>query len=326
MAVCILAQALCLQLGRGHWDAAAGRHLKLRGPVTFPLYLELTPLVGLAASPAVGPSADDGLAASNAQRQPRSSSSMGSIFLRTLDQVTSLSFPSKTRCRLLADMEGLRCKCGTKPAIWYAAVLTQQRKPDLPRRLSTRQVQAARGAARQAGVPEHVVTGVRLRLKSPDDAAENGHSEGNTDGIPANDVEAFSSSSGSSADGSPDRVDAAPISAAQSADPAKQIRSPPLEQGEKPLNMRSADRGPDTGHSGEGSRQLRYHLAAVVVHHGGPESGHYTTFRCEGARRQWFLTSDSDVWPVAESVVMGSKATLLLYERDTVHARQGLTQ
>ena len=81
-------QALCLQLRRGHWDAAAGRHVKLRGPVTFPLYLDLTPHVGLAAESADGVIADDGSAASRARLPPASSSTMGSIFLRQLDQVT----------------------------------------------------------------------------------------------------------------------------------------------------------------------------------------------------------------------------------------------
>jgi len=177
-------------------------------------------------------------------------------------------------------------------------------------------VQAARGAARQAGVPEHVVTGVRLCLKPSDDAAENGRTEGNTNGVPADGQEASSRSTGSSADDTPDRVDAAPISAAQGTGPARQTSSPPLEQGEQPMNMHPTDTPTDTGHAGEDRGQLPYHLVAVVMHHGGPESGHYTTFRCVGECRKWFLTSDMDVWPVAESVVMGSEATLLLYERD----------
>jgi len=163
-----------------------------------------------------------------------------------------------------------------------------------------------------------VVTGVRLRLKPPDDAAEDCHSEGNTSGVPADGQEASSRSTGSSADDSPNRVDAAPISAAQSTDPARQTSSPRLAQGQEPMNMHSADTATAIRHAGEIRGKLRYHLVAVVVHHGGPESGHYTTFRCVGAQRQWFLTSDVDVWPVAESVVMGSEATLLLYERDTV--------
>ncbi len=91
------AQALCLQLRRGHWDAATGRHVKLRGPVTFPLHLDLTPYVGLAASPADKASTGGKSAAGGAGRQPRSSSSMGSMFLRQLDLVTSSSYLSKIR-------------------------------------------------------------------------------------------------------------------------------------------------------------------------------------------------------------------------------------
>ena len=86
-------QALCLQLRRGHWDAAAGRHVKLRGPVKFPLQLDLAPFTGLAASPADKARANDESAAGSTRSRPRSSSSsMGSIFLRQLDQATIFCF------------------------------------------------------------------------------------------------------------------------------------------------------------------------------------------------------------------------------------------
>ena len=177
------------------------------------------------------------------------------------------------------------------------------------------QVQAARGAARQAGVPEHVVTGVRLRVKPPDDAAEGFQGKGNAGRDSADGQEVSGKSTGSSTNDCPDRDDAAIISAAHSIEPARQLSSP---SGEDTTNMDFVEKPGNAARAGEGRRQQRYHLVAVVVHHGGPESGHYTTFRCVGARRQWFLTSDVEVWPVAEGVVMGSEATLLLYERDTV--------
>ena len=81
-------QVLSLQLRRGHWDAAAGHHVKLRGPVAFPLHLDLKPFVGLAASSTDEVRDNHDSAAGGVRSQPRSSSSsMGSIFLRQLDQV-----------------------------------------------------------------------------------------------------------------------------------------------------------------------------------------------------------------------------------------------
>ena len=65
-----------------------------------------------------------------------------------------------------------------------------------------------------------------------------------------------------------------------------------------------------------GSMQHMYRLVAVMVHHGGSESGHYTIFRCVDPQGRWFSVSDADVWPVDEATVLGCEATLLCYERD----------
>ena len=206
--------------------------------------------------------------------------------------------------------------CREDIVLLYINVLTKRRADPSP--LSMGQVQAARSAARQAGVPEHVVTGVRLRLKSPDDAAEEGCSEGTAGPVSANGQEASCNPTGSPAADEPDRADAATVGAAESTEPARQPSSPSDGPGNDAQHQHSANTATYTARAGEGGGPLCYHLVAVVVHHGGPESGHYTTFRCVGAQRQWFLTSDVNVWPVAESVVMGSEATLLLYEQDTV--------
>ncbi len=141
---CIPAQALCLQLRRGHWEAAAGRHVKLRGPVAFPLYLDLTPFVGLAASSADRTSADAGPPASGARRQPRSSSSVGSIFLRQLDQVTSSVFrPVRNAGCSYFDRSALQM-CDT---LWYATVQTERsaEQPVLCHRTRCRQHAEQRG-------------------------------------------------------------------------------------------------------------------------------------------------------------------------------------
>ena len=65
-----------------------------------------------------------------------------------------------------------------------------------------------------------------------------------------------------------------------------------------------------------GPRRMVYNLVAVMVHHGGPESGHYTTFRCVGDQRLWFSVSDADVCPVDDETVLRSEATLLCYEKN----------
>ena len=185
------------------------------------------------------------------------------------------------------------------------------------------QVQALRGAARRAGVPEHVVTGVRLQKKPPSNEAQECHGDGSPRpaGLAAISdhkaaaLEAKGSLTTSSTDSKADE-NSASNSAAQNADHARQHGAASLEAADGFNDPQSAGAAVDTVSSVNGARQLLYSLRAVVVHHGGPESGHYTTFRCVGERRQWFLTSDMDVWPVAERSVLNSEATLLLYEGD----------
>lgn len=62
-----------------------------------------------------------------------------------------------------------------------------------------------------------------------------------------------------------------------------------------------------------------YQLCAVVVHHGGTFSGHYSTYRavrCAGARAkcQWFRVSDACVSSCDLQEVLRTEATMLVYE------------
>jgi len=65
--------------------------------------------------------------------------------------------------------------------------------------------------------------------------------------------------------------------------------------------------------------RCRYRLQSVVQHHGNPSSGHYTTFRwccAPGSTKGcWKLVSDTTVREVSVDAVLGSEATLLMYER-----------
>ena len=64
-----------------------------------------------------------------------------------------------------------------------------------------------------------------------------------------------------------------------------------------------------------------YRLVAVIVHHGGPRSGHYTTYRnvlrlsdrCPN--EQWVSVSDEDVRAADVSEVLGCQASILFYEK-----------
>ena len=57
--------------------------------------------------------------------------------------------------------------------------------------------------------------------------------------------------------------------------------------------------------------QLAYTLAAVIVHKGEMNSGHYICYAREG--EDWFLFDDSKVVLVNESEVLKAEAYLLLY-------------
>ena len=56
-----------------------------------------------------------------------------------------------------------------------------------------------------------------------------------------------------------------------------------------------------------------YNLQAVVEHLGGPESGHYCTYRRHGS--QWICTSDTAVYPVSRTEVLQCQAYMLMYQR-----------
>uniref|UniRef100_A0A061S5F0 ubiquitinyl hydrolase 1 n=1 Tax=Tetraselmis sp. GSL018 TaxID=582737 RepID=A0A061S5F0_9CHLO len=70
--------------------------------------------------------------------------------------------------------------------------------------------------------------------------------------------------------------------------------------------------------AGHGPEAL-FELSAVVVHHGGPSSGHYTAYRCcrhEGSEEQhWKYTSDRTIRDAELNEVLQAEAALLFYER-----------
>ena len=67
-----------------------------------------------------------------------------------------------------------------------------------------------------------------------------------------------------------------------------------------------------------------YRLSAVVVHHGGSSSGHYSTYRavrrgggeggCGQVACEWFEVSDAAVSRSDLEEVLGAEATMLVYE------------
>ena len=67
-----------------------------------------------------------------------------------------------------------------------------------------------------------------------------------------------------------------------------------------------------------------YRLVAVTVHHGGPKSGHYTTYRnvlrmsdrC--SNELWVSVSDEDVRDADVREVLACQASILFYERTHV--------
>ena len=64
---------------------------------------------------------------------------------------------------------------------------------------------------------------------------------------------------------------------------------------------------------------LKYLLCAVVEHRGGPNSGHYLTYRrCGKKGREWVCTSDTNVYAVTVDEVLKANAYMLFYSRKVV--------
>ncbi|XP_047991651.1 ubiquitin carboxyl-terminal hydrolase 30 homolog [Leguminivora glycinivorella] len=77
----------------------------------------------------------------------------------------------------------------------------------------------------------------------------------------------------------------------------------------------------------ESSSRALYRLAAVVVHVGGPRSGHFATYRRGNGfeARRWWYTSDTLVHEVSLSEVLRCAAYMLFYERAPTHATHAHT-
>ncbi|KPI95787.1 PREDICTED: ubiquitin carboxyl-terminal hydrolase 30 homolog [Papilio xuthus] len=71
------------------------------------------------------------------------------------------------------------------------------------------------------------------------------------------------------------------------------------------------------GGAAEGAERAAYRLAAVVVHVGGPRSGHFATYRRGNGfeSKRWWYTSDTLVHEVALQEVLRCSAYMLFYER-----------
>lgn len=65
------------------------------------------------------------------------------------------------------------------------------------------------------------------------------------------------------------------------------------------------------------SKSIEYGLISMIVHHGGPQSGHYTAFRIgyRHGKKVWFSCSDSSVEEVHVDKVLSSPAYMLFYEK-----------
>ncbi|CAH0585415.1 unnamed protein product [Chrysodeixis includens] len=75
--------------------------------------------------------------------------------------------------------------------------------------------------------------------------------------------------------------------------------------------------GAGGGAGGAGEGGALYRLAAVVVHVGGPRSGHFATYRRGNGfeSKRWWYTSDTLVHEVSLQEVLRCSAYLLFYER-----------
>ena len=182
--------------------------------------------------------------------------------------------------------------------------------------ISLWQVQALRSAARLAGVPEHVVTGVRLRVKPPSDSTPDGGPETSKRQADPEAGGTAAASEGGSVARRPSTEQAAGQGAAEVSRKEQRTVRQPSEFAVPERELPEQATVSDANNGGGGPRPLQYNLVAVLVHHGGPESGHYTTFRCVGDQRVWYSVSDADVWPVDEGTVLSCEATLLCYEQD----------
>ena len=66
------------------------------------------------------------------------------------------------------------------------------------------------------------------------------------------------------------------------------------------------------------SAGVRYLLCAVVEHRGGPQSGHYVTYRrCGRGGRCWVFVSDATVYAADIDEVLQAEAYMLFYCRVT---------
>ncbi|XP_072949685.1 ubiquitin carboxyl-terminal hydrolase 30 homolog [Epargyreus clarus] len=105
----------------------------------------------------------------------------------------------------------------------------------------------------------------------------------------------------------PETLSVAPYAVAQRPQPdlASLISAGRLRAGLSALNAAAAD------------ERALYRLAAVVVHVGGPRSGHFATYRRGNGfeSKRWWYTSDTLVHEVSLAEVLRCAAYMLFYER-----------
>ncbi|CAG9787004.1 unnamed protein product [Diatraea saccharalis] len=82
------------------------------------------------------------------------------------------------------------------------------------------------------------------------------------------------------------------------------------------ISALNAGAGAEAG-AGAGAERALYRLVAVVVHVGGPRSGHFATYRRGNGfeAKRWWYTSDTLVHEVSLQEVLRCAAYLLFYER-----------
>ncbi|KAM3957766.1 LOW QUALITY PROTEIN: ubiquitin specific protease 30 [Aphomia sociella] len=81
--------------------------------------------------------------------------------------------------------------------------------------------------------------------------------------------------------------------------------------------LRGAGAGQGAGQAAAGAERAAYRLVAVVVHVGGPRSGHFATYRRGNGfeAKRWWYTSDTLVHEVSLQEVLRCSAYMLFYER-----------
>ncbi|XP_045498035.1 ubiquitin carboxyl-terminal hydrolase 30 homolog [Colias croceus] len=105
--------------------------------------------------------------------------------------------------------------------------------------------------------------------------------------------------------------------------PPKQSEGRPLVEGRVRSGLAllnasgGAAGGGAGGAGGAAGERAQYSLAAVVVHVGGPRSGHFATYRRGNGfeSKRWWYTSDTLVHEVSLQEVLRCSAYLLFYER-----------